>query len=44
MEKESPNHHLLDIEITRCRDELTELSQIIDEVEGELELDRVVRP
>ena len=44
MEKESPDRHLLDIEITRYRDELTELSQIIDEVEGEFELDRVVRP
>jgi len=40
MEKESPNHRLLDTEITRCRDELIELSPIIDEVE---ELDRVVR-
>jgi len=43
MEKESPNHHPLDIEITRCRDELIELSPIIDEVERELELGRVVR-
>jgi len=40
MEKEAPNHRLLHIEITRCRDELIELSPIIDEVE---ELDRVVR-
>ena len=38
MDKESPSHRLSDIEveITQCQDELTGLSQIIDEVEGEL--------
>ena len=38
MDKESPNRRLLDIkfEITQCRGELAGLSQIIDEVEGEL--------
>ena len=43
MDKESPNRRLLDIEseITQCWGELAGLSQIIDEVEGEL--DRVGR-
>jgi hypothetical protein len=33
----------IESEIKQCRDELTELSQITDEVEGELELGRVGR-
>ena len=43
MDKESPNRRPLDIEfeISQCRGELTGLSHIIDEVEGEL--DRVGR-
>jgi len=38
MDKGSPNRRLLDIEfeIKRCQDELAGLSQIIDEVEGDL--------
>ena len=38
MDKGSPNRRLLDIkfEIIQCRGELTGLSQIIHEVEGEL--------
>jgi len=39
MDNTIPSHRLLDIEITQCRDELIELSPIIDEVE---ELERVV--
>ena len=43
MDEGSPSHRLSDIEfeITDCQGELTGLSQIINEVEGEL--DRVSR-
>ena len=43
MDEESPSHHLsaIEFEITHCQDELTGLSQVIDEVEDEV--DRVGR-
>ena len=37
MDKDSPNRRLLEFEISQCRGELTGLSHIIDEIEGEFD-------